>query len=182
MALLEFGQPDRGVMQMAWVVPDIHQAIDHWVDTLRVGPWFLLERFTGENPVYRGQPARSGVALAMSFAGHMNVELIQPLDDHPSVYREWIERHGHGFHHWGVASRDVEADLRQYRERGFSEVFRAGVPTGGEVVYLEGGGQLPGYVELIPVNPQMERGFSAFYAATMAWDGSQRVRPFAPPG
>ena len=178
MALLEFGQPDRGIMQLAYVVPDIHEAMNEWVDTLRVGPWFLLDSFTGTHPVYRGQRSQAAVALAMSFAGHMNIELIQPLDDHPSVYREAIQAKGYGFHHWGVASRDVEADVALYAQRGMHPAFRAGVPTGGDVVYLDAGDRVPGFVELIPVNPLMERAFSAFYAASMAWDGSNRIRPF----
>ena len=178
MALLDFGQPARGIMQMAYVVADIHQAMEQWIDTLRVGPWFLLDRFGGIDPVYRGQPSRAEVAIAMSFAGHMNIELIQPLDEHPSVYRELIDSKGHGFHHWGLGSADVDADLAQYVQRGLKPAFRAGVPTGGDVVYLDAGGAVPGFVELIPVNALMERVFSGFYAATLAWDGSNRIRPF----
>ena len=37
---------------------------------------------------------------------------------------------------------------------------------------------VPGFVELIPVNPLMERVFGGFYAATLAGDGSNRIRPF----
>ena len=33
----------------------------------------------------------------MAFAGHMNIELIQPNNSAPSVYREVIERRGYGF-------------------------------------------------------------------------------------
>ena len=178
MALLDFGQPARGVIQMAYVVADIHQAMAQWIDTLRVGPWFLLDRFGGIDPVYRGAPSRAEVAIAMSFAGHMNVELIQPLDQHPSVYRELIDSKGYGFHHWGLGSDDVDADLEHYVQRGLQPAFRAGVPTGGSVVYLDAQGALPGFVELIPVNPLMERVFGGFYAATLAWDGSNRIRPF----
>jgi len=99
MGLVGFGQPDDGVIQMAYVVKDIRATIKHWVEQLKVGPWFLLDHFTGIDPVYRGQPSKADVQLAMSFAGHMNVELIQPNTDAPSVYKEWIDRHGYGFHH-----------------------------------------------------------------------------------
>jgi hypothetical protein len=77
MGLVNFGQPDDGVIQMAYVVEDIHQAIDAWVKKLNVGPWFLLDSFTGVDPQYRGKPSEAAVSLAMSFAGHMMVELIQ---------------------------------------------------------------------------------------------------------
>ena len=49
----------------------------------------------------------------MSFAGHMNIELIQPLNDaEPSVYREWIEKRGYGFHHWGRATDEFRSRRR----------------------------------------------------------------------
>jgi hypothetical protein len=178
MPLLNFGQPDNGIMQMAYIVKDIRQAIDEWVDKLHVGPWFLLDHFTGVNPVYRGQRSQADVAIAMSFAGHMNIELIQPNDQNPSVYKELIDRQGYGFHHWGLASSDVDADIRRYEKMGSKLAFRAGVPTGGDVAYMDAGTAVPGFVELIQTNPIMERVFTGFHGAALAWDGSNRVRPF----
>ena len=179
MPLLSFGQPDKGVMQMAYVVSDLRAAIGEWIERLNVGPWFLLEHFTGVNPVYRGKPSKADITLAMSFAGHMNIELIQPNDDHPSVYKEHIDRHGYGFHHWGVATQTFEADLARYKAKGMEVSFRLGVPTGGEVAYLDTRGKLPGYVELIETSGPMERHFAGFYGAALSWDGSNPIRPFA---
>ena len=70
----DFGQPVSGIMQTAFIVPDIHAAIDHWVSKLVIGPWFLLGEFTGIDPQYRGAPSSSKCAIAMSFAGQMNIE------------------------------------------------------------------------------------------------------------
>ena len=77
MGLVGFGQPDDGVMQMCYLVPDIQAAMKTWVAKLNVGPWFLLDHFGGVNPKYRGQDSKADVSLAMSFAGHMNIELIE---------------------------------------------------------------------------------------------------------
>jgi hypothetical protein len=178
MPQLGFGQPDDGIMQLAYIVPDIHRAIEEWVAALNVGPWFLLEHFSGEHAVYRGRPSQADVAIAMSFAGHMNIELIQPNDDHPSVYKEMIDTRGYGFHHWGRASTDVDADVERYRGMGMEVAFRAGVPTGGDVVYMDAHGALPGFVELIPTNPVMDEAFTGFYRASIGWNGNDRIRPF----
>ena len=178
MTLLSFGQPDKGIMQMAYVVPDLRAAIDEWVTRLNVGPWFVLDHFTGVDPVYRGQPSKADITLAMSFAGHMNIELIQPNDDHPSVYKELIDTKGYGFHHWGIATADFKADLKRYQEMDMELAFRLGVPTGGEVAYLDTRGKLPGFVELIETSPGMERAFGSFYGAALTWDGSNPVRSF----
>ena len=178
MALVGFGQPDDGIIQMAYVVQDIRAAMEQWVSQLRVGPWFLLEHFTGVNPVYRGQPSRAEVALAMSFAGHMNIELIQPLNDAPSVYREVIERRGYGFHHWGKATTQFDRDLAQYRSGGHEVGFICEVPSGGRVAYMDTTRTLPGFVELIELGGAFEPVFSRFYRASIGWDGTDPVRSF----
>jgi len=49
MSLVIFGQPGDGIIQTAYVVKDIRKAIEGWVRDLHVGPWFLIDRFTGED-------------------------------------------------------------------------------------------------------------------------------------
>lgn len=178
MTHLSFGQPQNGIIQMAYVVEDIRAAIESWSSKLNTGPWFLLDHFTGVDPVYRGAPSKADVAIAMGFAGHMMIELIQPNDSHPSVYRELLLRSGPGFHHFGVASLDVEADVKRYQAMGYELAFRAGVPTGGEVAYMDSKGEMPGFVELIEANPLMEQVFTSFYAASLTWDGKDLIRSF----
>lgn len=176
---LGFGQPVGGVVQMAYVVEDMEAAIGWWVRDARTGPWFLLDSFLGPDHVYRGEPARADVRIAMAFAGNMLIELIQPKDSHPSVYQEAIERRGYGFHHIGIACDDVDAEIPAYLERGYALAFRASVPTGGAVAYLDGGPSRPGFVELIPVTPGMDETFTRFWRASVDWDGTMPIRPFA---
>jgi len=178
MPLLNFGQPSNGIMQMAYVTGDVRATIGEWIKRLNVGPWFLLDHFTGENPVYRGQKSLTDVTIAMSFAGHMNIELIMPNDAYPSVYKEHIDKHGYGFHHWGVATANFKDELKRYEAMGMELAFRAGVPTGGEVGYFDTKGALPGFVELIETSLGMERAFGNFYGAALNWDGSNPMRSF----
>jgi hypothetical protein len=87
MTMLGFGQAVGQIVQMAYVVEDIRTSIDWWVRGAKTGPWFLLDHFWADDQVYRGAPSKADVSIAMGFAGHMCIELIQPLDSHPSVYR-----------------------------------------------------------------------------------------------
>ena len=178
MGQVGFGQPDNGVIQMAYVVADLDAAIHQWITKLRVGPWFVLDHFTGVDPVYRGQPSRADVRLAMSFAGHMNMELIQPNNDAPSVYREVIERRGYGFHHWGVATWSFDATVALYERDGYPLAVRAAVPSGGRVGYMDTTGVLPGFTELIELGGDFEQVFGRFYRASIDWDGKVPVRSF----
>lgn len=173
-----FGQPAGGVIQMAYVVKDIQRSIAHWIDDLKVGPWFLLDHFTGIAPVYRGAPSLADVKIAMAFAGHMQIELIQPNDDHPSVYREAIAQRGYGHHHIGLGCADVEAAIDAYQKRGYSLAFKAGVPTGGDVAYLQADPADASFIELIPATPGMDETFTRFWRASVEWDGADPIRPF----
>ena len=178
MGQVGFGQPDDGVIQMAYVVPDLPAAIKEWTTKLRVGPWFVLEHFTGLDPVYRGQPSQADISLAMSFAGHMNIELIQTNNESASVYREMIERRGYGFHHWGVATWEFDAAVAQYERAGHALAFRLAVPSGGRVGYMDTTGVLPGYTELIELGGAFEEVFGRFYRASRGWDGKDPIRSF----
>ena len=178
MSPLGFGQPQTGIFQMAYVVEDIDASMRRWIEELGAGPWFLLEHFSGERPTYRGEPSAADVALAMAFAGHMLIELIALNDDEPSVWREGVERRGHGFHHFGVGTLDYDADLARHREQGHELAYEAWVPTGGRVAYVDTTDELPGYVELIELDAVTDATFTRFYAQSLAWDGSDPIRPF----
>ena len=178
MSLTIFGQPDNSIIQSAYVVEDIRKAMNEWVTKLNVGPWFLLEHFSGLDARYRGGPSHLDASLAMSFAGHMMIELIQQHNDAPSVYKETIEKRGYGFHHWGVATNNFDADVARLRAAGYAEVFFARVPTGGRVAYMDTTAHLPGMIEYIELGPGFDPAFGAFYRATIAWDGKDPVRSF----
>lgn len=54
---------------------------------LNIGPWFLFRNFELPDLHYREEPADFGITLALANSGHMQFELILPLDDKPSPYR-----------------------------------------------------------------------------------------------
>ena len=63
--------------------------------------------------------------------------------------------------------------------RGFETAYRASVPTGGEVIFIDdGSGAAEGFIELLPVTPGMDETFTRFWKASLGWDGSDPVRSF----
>lgn len=180
MRQLGWGQALGGVAQLAYVVEDLDAAIAHFIRDLGAGPFFVIENFlqSGQQ-IYRGTESRADMRIAMGFAGQTWFELIQPLDDHPSIYREVIAQRGYGLHHHGIAFDDVEAARADYAARGWRECFRSLVPTGGDVIFLENGhSAAPAFIELLPVTPGMDAHFTSFWEAAQGWDGTDPVRPF----
>ncbi len=116
----------------------------------------MLDHFTGIDPEYRGRESKADVTLAMSFAGHMNIELIQPNNrDAVGVSRVdrsmWIWIPSLGACHL----RDSTGG-EALRAAGHELAFLASVPTGGRVAYMDTTSEMPGYVELIELGGGFE--------------------------
>lgn len=165
-----------GVIQMAYVVPDVKKAALDYAKLVGIGPWFLRDHFAGTDLVYRGAPTNVDMAIAMGCSGTMIYELIQPLNDVPSVYKEVIDRRGFGFHHYGVATTSFERDVERYRTRGYELAFLANI-RGHRVGYMDTTADLPGMIELIEMKEASRALMTMVYRASLGWDGSDPVRP-----
>ena len=165
----------NGVMQFAYIVPDIHKAMADWTDRLGIGPWFLNEPFDPPATLYRGQPARPAINLAMTYSGAMNIELIQPLDNMPNPYTETLAKKGYGFHHWGLAVDDLAAALQGYLDKGYEEALRVTLDGGNQVVYVDTTRDLPGMIELIEITDGVRTAFGEMHRIAENWDGKELV-------
>jgi hypothetical protein len=180
--LLNFGQPIDGIIQIAYVMPDLRAAMTEWTAKLRLGPWFLFSPFKPLTQSYRGGPTDLSTSLAMAYSGHMQYELIEQHNDVPSVYRETVEKRGYGFHHWGVSAHDFDKSLAGLKEAGYELAFYAEPDRGIRVAYMDTTADLPGFIELIETGEAVEGLFTMMYQAALGWDGKDPVRVLAPPG
>jgi len=74
------------IMQMAYVPDDFDAAVEHWTKRMGVGPFFLLEDIHLDGMTYKGAPTEARFDLALAYWGEIQIELIRPRDDHPSIY------------------------------------------------------------------------------------------------
>lgn len=174
-----FGRPDGAVVQMAYFLPDVESGMAWWTAQFGVGPWFVVDRIGGDGAIYRGKPSDAEFRIAMAYSGAMNIELIQMLDERPSVYKEAREKRGYGFHHAAKAVPDLPAAVADGIARGLTVLFRSPTPGGGEVCFFDGGDDAPGMLELIADVPATRQIFSEVWRASRDWDGSRPRREFA---
>jgi hypothetical protein len=171
-----FGVPDGGIVQVAYTVPDIQKAMRDYSELMRVGPWFLVGPFVPPKGVYRGVTTKMRISLALAFTGETHIELIQQHDDEPSVFGETLKARGaHGFHHWGIGTRDFDKTAAHYRSLGYAEAFSDTAPMGFRVVYFDTTRDLPGMLEVIEMNAAAEAGFHAMCLAARDWDGKTHI-------
>lgn len=171
-----FGQPFGGIIQVAYVVEDLQQSMKLYAEKYQIGPWFLSEKHPVREAQYRGQPTDMSMSIGFAFSGHMCFELIQQLDDLPSVYRDVVQKRGYGFHHLGLACQDYEGDLKKYLDMGYDLAFSGSTPRGIRFGYMDTLGEFPGMLELIEVNDTQQKFMNLMREASLGWDGTDPIR------
>ena len=175
MRMLKFGQPAGSVYQFAYTVGNIEKGMADFSARLGVGPWFTIDYSASPHARYRGEPTKLRVTIALGFAGHINVELFELLDDSPSPFREIVDRRGHGFHHWAIGSDDFERDVAHYQGLGYEIAFYEQAARG-RVVYMDTTRDLPGMLEICEMTERQETRLHAMYQASVEFDGKDPVR------
>lgn len=172
----KFPSVNQNFMQLCWVVPDLHAAVNNWVNTSGVGPFFLFEKVVFDQPMYRGKPSDNiNITAAMAQAGDMQIELVSQHDDHPSIFRDVVPAGKSGLHHMALYCRDYDADLAAYTGAG-AEVAFNGLMMGARTCWLDTTATLGFMVELIEANPIADTVFANFRAAAQNWDGRNPLR------
>jgi hypothetical protein len=174
--LLNFGQPDNSVIQLAYVVEDIEASILDYHKRMNVGPWQLRGPFTTTSARYRGQPVGLSLSIAHAFAGHTMIELIQQHDDQPSVYTDTIKQRGYGFHHWGVSCRDYDTTLGRMEAEGIKVDFEDMTAIGTRVAYIDFRKEMGGFIEYIEMTPAAEARYTGMFARGLVWDGIELIK------
>jgi hypothetical protein len=142
------------IRQVAYVVPSVDGAARAWSEQLGAGPFAVAREvrpLAGSR--YRGEPSGE-VTLNLGFAylGDVQLELIEQVDDTPSMYREAIDRGHRGLHHYAFCVDDFAAAYGHAVENGFDAIVDAGVPGVARMSYVESQ-RIPGLIcELIEWN------------------------------
>jgi hypothetical protein len=179
MTVFSFGQPEGGICQMAFIVPEIRAAMNAYTRSLGAGPWFFMEGAEIQNARYRGNPMTFKGNMACANVGHMMIELIQQQNTEPSVFTEVIHARGYGLHHQAIAVKDFDAQVAAYRARGYEIAFECvtGIPN--RVAYFDSKGEFPFFIEVLEATQMLERVFLGVYQHAARWDGTNPVRTFA---
>ena len=166
------------IRQLGYVVPDIEAAMAYWSDVMGVGPFFYNPRVPIEEYRYRGESYEPENSVALANSGFIQVELIQPRNDVPSMYRDFVQAGHAGLQHVAYWTTSFDADLASMRARGFEVRMEGRVGADGRFVYFDREMHPGTVIELSEVLGPKGRMFDTIRAASEGWDGSDPVRPF----
>lgn len=167
--------------QSAWIVDDIYEAANMWIDKTGIGPFYITDYQEGAliNTYYRGTPTPITMKTGLAQAGDMQIELIQPTGNQPNIYRDTVPMGRAGFHHIALWSNDVDADVAQYQEQGFEVAARGSAGGLVQFAYIDTSAVFGHMIELVEKNEIIQSVFAEVTEASKGWDGSDPIRTFA---
>ena len=161
------------IRQNGYVVPDLDAAIGHWAAVLGIGPWQVIDPLPVTDARYRGRPTSAAAAIALSYSGDLQIELIQPLNDAPSPYTDFLSVCPRGgLQHvssWPAAA-DFDTARAAFTAAGGALLFE-GTVGATRFVYLDTIGSLGTCFEMADLSAGTVRLFDNIRQATLDWDG-----------
>jgi Glyoxalase/Bleomycin resistance protein/Dioxygenase superfamily len=162
------------IRQIGYVVTDLDRAMACWLE-LGVGPWFVI-RGLPMRANYRGEPCATTLSLALSNSGELQVELIQQLDDTPSIFTEFLTAHGSGYHQLAYWTTDFEDTMREVEKAGWPVVWSGGEGLGVRFAYVEPPEAPAAVIEISELTDATAANAMFMHDAAAGWGGSDPIR------
>jgi len=168
------------INQLGYVVRDIDASIEGFT-RCGIGPWFLLRGVKPENFTYKGAPSGMAMDVAVANSGDIQIEIISPVNDEPSMYRDFLEAGHEGLQHFAYWSKDYQALYDRALAAGFivGQEGQLGGPSG-RFAYLETEHHAGTCVEISDLGGAKAALFDYVKKAAAHWDGSNPVTVIDP--
>ena len=140
----------RIITQIGILTSDIQASKKAWESFLGLEeqPVTESEDYSKTQAVYRGTPLSGRIYQVCFSFENLELELIQPIGDTPSYWKECLEKNGPGVHHISFAVKDMEKCVQDCRAAGFQLVQSGNFP-GGSYAYLDATDTLNVVLELL---------------------------------
>ncbi|ART72762.1 glyoxalase [Mycobacterium dioxanotrophicus] len=164
------------VNQIGYVVRDIHASMDRWGHH-GVGPWFYVENVVTDYFRYRGEDSAMTMSVALANSGDVQLELIQPTNDAPSMYRDFLESGREGAQHIAYWSTDYQGLYDRALAAGYT-VGQEGCIGGelGRFAYLDTEFDQGTVIEISDISGPKGQMFAYVRDVAANWDGSDPIR------
>lgn len=140
---------NRVVTQIGLVVHDIERTSQAYAEFFGVEKpqWFWTDVADVARTEYRGERSEARAKLAFFDMGPLQLELIEP-DEHPSTWRESLDKNGEGFHHIAFVIDGMKEKIELLGNNGYP-LLQKGEYEGGRYAYLDTFKDLKVIVELL---------------------------------
>lgn len=152
--------------------------LDAWLEqfvALGIGPWWVTRNQAPETFIHRGKQSDTRFSWGLTWSGDVMYELIQPLDNLPSPYREFLDAGREGLQHGGFYPPDFDAAIEGLRRSGKTPILE-GHSGDAKFMYFEGLGSPPEPIELQYLPQDVKVKHRSLKSVCDNWDGSDPLR------
>ncbi|MBM7368103.1 VOC family protein [Gordonia hydrophobica] len=164
------------INQMGYVVRDINAEMRRWL-AHGIGPWFYAHEVQTDYFTYRGSASPMRMSVALANSGDVQIELIAPRNDAPSLYRDFLESGREGLQHIAYWTEDYQGLYDEVLSLGY-EVGHEGSIGGeqGRFAYLDTEATFGHVIEISDVSGPKGQFFRYIRDVAATWDGSEPIR------
>ena len=163
----------HALIQNAYVVNDIDQAIARWHGLWGIGPFFVRRHIAMQRVIYRGALSSIDISAVYVQAGPIQVELVQQHCQAASAFRDMFPAGQEGFHHVAVIPDDYERVLAQYAALGYPVATEVRTASGRGAAFVDTRAMLGHMVEVYIPGEGIQALYRNVAAAAASWDHKQ---------
>jgi len=167
---IDASQPFR-IVQNAYFVQDLDEAIERWHSALGVGPFVVTRHLALNRSIHRGSPAPLDISAAFVQAGDIQLELIAQHDARPSMFHDLFGPEEEGLHHVAVFADDYDRLIGEYQSRGFELAAEVGTNEGLGAGFIDMRPLWGHMLEVYRDVPAMRAFYAMVADAARNWDG-----------
>ncbi len=167
---------ENQIFQFAWVVNSLERSIEKWVQIHNIGPFYVIKRMPLRSVIYRGVPSSLEFGVAVAQHGPNQIELIQPLTNSPSAYREKFAVGQEGFHHVAIPTTDINKCLNGYRQQGFEVVNECIAESGARFGYVDTSLAFGYMLEVVELAESFKALSQMISDGSSNWNGEKPIR------
>jgi methylmalonyl-CoA/ethylmalonyl-CoA epimerase len=173
-----FAPVRRKIVQVAYLVDHLEDAVKWWVATAGAGPFFVVDK-----PIELDEATHNGVTAIYSHTpafgqcGDLQIELVKVHDLQPEGLAHAFAPARHAVHHVACFVEDRESEGQRLDDLGIPEVLA--VRRGPTTISFHDATPLCGHlIELYPESATETHDlYRRVRAAAQDWDGSDPMRP-----
>ncbi|MFD8818458.1 VOC family protein, partial [Streptomyces sp. NPDC059627] len=164
------------IAQIGYVVRDIHASMENFTRA-GIGPWFHLKGVRPGDFTYQGKPSDLVMDVAVANSGDIQIELITPVNDAPSMYRDFLAAGNEGVQHIAYWSENYQDLYDRALAAGFT-VGQEGRIGGadGRFAYLQTEHHPGTVIEISDAGGSKKVVFDLIRLAAANWDGTNPIQ------
>jgi catechol 2,3-dioxygenase-like lactoylglutathione lyase family enzyme len=163
------------IVQTAYFVQDLDQAIERWHGALGLGPFVVNRHIPIEQALYRGTPMPLDISAAFVQAGDIQIELLCQHNPEPSAFRDMYGEGQEGLHHVAVFPDDHDQLISSLQARGFAVATELFVGEGLGATFVDVRDLSGHMLEVYRDNGSLGMFYKLVADAARNWDGRSLI-------